>query len=319
METQDNTYETIVQEAALWYARLDSGSADLSAFETWRGADPRHAVAFAQIAGASALMDDVRLSGSYQGTRSSWRPTRRQLMTAAGLATLFAASGGIWTTKIARAQGVTGFREYSHLRLPDGGFVELNSDTLAQWKFGSHTRRIWLKRGEIALSVPSDPRPCQLYAGDSVLNLDTGTIDIRLCGKAIDLKVIKGDCSVSPTGASPDVANKVVVNAGQAANSSGAFKVRSVSDDDLQFVTGWRIQQVVLSGQTLSEAVNEYNRYLNNKIVIADPSLANLRLGGRFDSHFPDEFLRGLHESFGIQVSRAPSGAYLLTRQADAS
>ncbi|WP_443210143.1 FecR/PupR family sigma factor regulator, partial [Sphingobium sp. ba1] len=37
-----------MEEAAGWLAALDAGSVTPQAFEQWRAADPRHAIAFAQ-------------------------------------------------------------------------------------------------------------------------------------------------------------------------------------------------------------------------------------------------------------------------------
>jgi transmembrane sensor len=49
--------ERLIDQAALWYARLDSGEASLSEFEAWRDADPRHAVAFARVIASVAILD----------------------------------------------------------------------------------------------------------------------------------------------------------------------------------------------------------------------------------------------------------------------
>jgi ferric-dicitrate binding protein FerR (iron transport regulator) len=38
----------LADEAAMWLARLDLETADLAAFELWRGQSPDHAVAFAR-------------------------------------------------------------------------------------------------------------------------------------------------------------------------------------------------------------------------------------------------------------------------------
>jgi transmembrane sensor len=53
MEPQDQVdHKAIRDQASLWLARLDSGSADVEAFERWRDADPAHAAAFAKISAA---------------------------------------------------------------------------------------------------------------------------------------------------------------------------------------------------------------------------------------------------------------------------
>lgn len=61
MNTDDvSPRKRIIDEAAMWYAELDSGVADVREFEAWRDSDPQHAVAFAQIVGTVALLDKVK-------------------------------------------------------------------------------------------------------------------------------------------------------------------------------------------------------------------------------------------------------------------
>lgn len=50
----------LIDEAAIWYAELDSGVANVGKFEAWRDANPRHALAFAQVLGTLMLLDKVR-------------------------------------------------------------------------------------------------------------------------------------------------------------------------------------------------------------------------------------------------------------------
>jgi len=59
-ESHKSSRRAIDDLAALWYARLDCGTADLGAFEAWRDADPQHAVAFVRVAAAASLLDQVR-------------------------------------------------------------------------------------------------------------------------------------------------------------------------------------------------------------------------------------------------------------------
>lgn len=56
----------LMDEAAEWYAALDAGVADIDAFERWRDADPRRAVAFARIIGAVGLVDKLKPGGEIE-------------------------------------------------------------------------------------------------------------------------------------------------------------------------------------------------------------------------------------------------------------
>jgi transmembrane sensor len=74
----------------------------------------------------------------------------------------------------------------------------------------------------------------------------------------------------------------------------------------------------------LANVVIAFNRYNHRQIVIDDPSIAGLRIGGKFPKTDPDSFISALTTSFGLQarlegadvdpgsgtihLSRAPAG-----------
>ncbi len=63
-DSHTDSRQKLTDIAALWYAQLDSGTADVKAFEAWRDADSRHAVAFAWIIRAANLLDELKDMGS---------------------------------------------------------------------------------------------------------------------------------------------------------------------------------------------------------------------------------------------------------------
>ncbi len=95
---------------------------------------------------------------------------------------------------------------------------------------------------------------------------------------------------------------KIALAAGQSvlAGRDGG-KISQLTDERLRSITAWQSDEMLFTGQTLATVVEEYNRYLPRKIVIRDPALAQLRLGGRFNVHDPVGFLKALKESFGVQ------------------
>lgn len=63
---------------------------------------------------------------------------------------------------------------------------------------------------------------------------------------------------------------------------------------------------LVFEGDPLHEVVAEFNRYARTKIIIADPALREMRLGGYFPVGDTEGFLSSLEVSFGIKVERRP-------------
>ena len=57
------------------------------------------------------------------------------------------------------------------------------------------------------------------------------------------------------------------------------------------------------------EAVAEFNRYRQAPILVVDPKVASLRVGGRFGLKESDQFLEALRSGFGIKVAPRADGA----------
>lgn len=296
-------HDDIQEVAAAWYARLDSGSADRVAFEAWRDADPRHASAFAQVHAAMRQMEKLR--GLTAPPPPLQQPTRRSFLTsgkiAAGLVAIVGIAGitaiGAGAGR-ARAETVVGERKT--VALPYGDRLELNTDSKAEWRSSRETRELWLKRGEVAVKVTQGSKPFTLRAGKHVVQLGTGEYIARLRATSLDLISLAGTARIDDGGKT-----LVEVRPQQAAILTGTQdRVRPVSSDDIHFLTGWRQDELVLNGQVLSEVVEEYNRYLDRKIIIADPEIGGLQLGGRFTNRDPSKLLAGLEASFGIHVTQ---------------
>ena len=297
--------------AAEWLAALDTGSADVAAFEAWRDADIRHAVAFAEVAGTWRDLDglrgargEMRRSSPAQALPSTIKqPSRRQILRAGGSVVAVAAvGGGIAYRAAARDMAETRVGQRMAVAVTPGIALDLNTDSRVYWRTGAPAR-LWLDRGEIALRLAADQR-LQLLTPGGQFQLDPGAYNARLRGAGCELAVLAGGISDGSTmriGAG-DVA---LVTAGQ---------VTMQARDDLGDVTAWQHDTLVLSGESLDYAVAEMNRYLPNKIVIGDPALSRLRLGGSFATTRPDEFLRALRSSFGIRATASQAGGTVLTR-----
>jgi transmembrane sensor len=93
------------------------------------------------------------------------------------------------------------------------------------------------------------------------------------------------------------------VVAGQGAVvGSGAVARLTLDDEDLQRRMAWREGLIELRGETLEQAVAEFNRYGARKLVVADQSLAGLRVGGSFGTGDSERFLVALKEGFHIRA-----------------
>lgn len=300
------------EQAAHWHARLDSGLADLEAFEEWRNADPRHAAAFARMLAAEDSFNNIgRVDLANDPDLRPPVMTRRRLLVGAGAFVTVAAGGGAWLLMAQPSRASTGIGEHRAVALKNGARVDLNTDTRVAWKEGSDAR-LWLERGEIALSVPAGTALTVHAAGEVVL-IGGADVIIRLRNQTMDAVVVTGQLLIGRSMVTPST-NDVVTTGEGVLLGAGERRVRALTPKEIQFVSAWRQNELIFEGQTLAVAVEEYNRYLTNKIVIVDQELAAIKIGGRFKSRDPADFLNTMDSSFGIHVSRDASGSVMLSR-----
>ena len=74
------------------------------------------------------------------------------------------------------------------------------------------------------------------------------------------------------------------------------------SAEEAESYLSWRSGYIYLDDTALSDAVREFNRYNEKSIVIGDPALASLRLGGNFRATNPIAFVRVLEHNFPVKA-----------------
>jgi transmembrane sensor len=62
---------------------------------------------------------------------------------------------------------------------------------------------------------------------------------------------------------------------------------------------------VTFDQSTLADAASEFNRYNRTRLVIADPEVAGIRIGGSFDADNVEAFARLLQQAYGLKVDHA--------------
>lgn len=296
--------------AAGWLAALDAGSADVTAFEAWRNADVRHAVAFAEVASAWRDMDSLRLTQRElpfpaEDTCPPALASRRHVIrAAASVAAVMVAGGGLAYRAYARDTASTDLGERRTILAGDGVAVDLNTDSCIHWKTGQPIR-LWLERGEVAIRQAA-VQTVELMTPGGTVYLTPGIYNARLRDASCELAVVQG--RIAGAGATAIGQGRIALV------TAGRVSPRSVEETDIDRVTAWQRGTLVLNGESLDYALFEINRYLPNKIVIGDPALSRIRLGGTFATTNPHEFLQALRTSFGVRATPSAGGGIILTR-----
>lgn len=294
--------DAAAKEAADWFARWQAGTIDEQAFERWRAADPAHALAYARVLATWEKL------GKAEEAEGAPLLTRRRVMrgSVAGAVVAAAGSGFFASRAYAWESATTGIGETRKLRLPDGSMVALNTDTEFHWRFSAAKRELWLERGEVALDLKPGSA-ARLATARASAALSDGRFNARLERDALDLLVLRG-------GASPEAAGGLQMRAEvyQRLRFGGAAAaVEPVSSAAVETALAWQSGDIVFVDTPLSQAAAEYNRYLLRKIVIEDGAVAEIRVGGRFVSSDPADFLQAISTSLGVRVRTTPDGYHL--------
>jgi transmembrane sensor len=306
--SQSAGQDPVLREAAQWLARADLGKMDQEAFEAWR-ADPRHALAFLRVSEAArrAAEDPVMAKTVRPGL------SRRSMM-GAGLGVLSIGGGALVAGKVsARDRASTPIGGLRRVELAHAGALTLNTDSAVSWKAQGDRLRLWLERGEIALDLMGRSVPVHLQAGAVGAHLAPGRYNARLRDGLLDLVILSGQASADGATRS-NAADPAVRGPHALVLTPDRPLVRSISEQDVAATLAWRSGEILFVDEPLSVAVEEYNRHLVRKIVLADPQLGGLRVGGRFTADDPTAFLRALQATMNVRLT-ASDEALLLSRK----
>ena len=94
--------------------------------------------------------------------------------------------------------------------------------------------------------------------------------------------------------------------------SAGRSFTQQASPDEIERLLAWRNGNIVLGGETVEQAAQEFNRYNRQQLVVADPRIAGLRLGGYFRTDDPAGFAKALARSFGVRTRQDGNTIYLV-------
>ncbi|MCX7170105.1 MAG: hypothetical protein NTY41_07350, partial [Proteobacteria bacterium] len=93
----------------------------------------------------------------------------------------------------------------------------------------------------------------------------------------------------------------------------GEADVIRLSTQELAGRLAWRSGFISFDGEPLSAAIEEFNRYHRNGIVVSN-EIRSIRIGGYFKVADREGFVRALAFTFGIEPVRLADGAVLLQR-----
>jgi transmembrane sensor len=200
----------------------------------------------------------------------------------------------------------TGVGEIRQVPLSDGSVVAINTQSEVDVAMHDDLREITLKRGEAWFKVAHDTqRPFVVSAGRIRVRTVGTAFSVRRHDGGADVQVTEG---VVETWSVGEASHRMRVAAGSKAYVAEDGMVPAMvpvpAPADIERSLAWREGRIVLQGESLDEAVAQFNRYNTRKLVIADPELGAEKLVGQFRTTEPETFADAVVTTLGARVEQ---------------
>lgn len=316
-----NARQDVEEQASRWLAVRDTGAvygALAEEFQIWLEADVRHRVAYRRLEATwqrVARLQELRpLDRDPDADLLRQRRLRRPGLLAAAASIALALFGGgylVYQLELGWQRFETPIGGFSRLVLDDGTLVDLNTNSELRVRFGDESREVRLMRGEGRFLVARESsRPFVVTAAGTRVRAVGTAFSVRLRDPAhVDVLVAEGSVAI----ASKSVPVTPPLNAGEAAVVlPDRMSVSRVEPTLMRRRLAWTAGRLEFRGETLGEAIAEFNRYNIRQLTIGDDSLVGLRVGGVFNATDPESFAAALASAFDLRPEIIGSDAIVL-------
>lgn len=211
---------------------------------------------------------------------------------------------GFFSNDVKSYETEIGGQEY--VPLTDGSTLLLNTDTEVETKIDEAVRRVTLKKGEAFFDISHDEsRPFIVDAGDQHITVLGTKFSVKHTSDGIKVTVVEGLVRIDSKDKETVLAPPTLLSRGKIAQTSGTDILVNEPDlTNLERQLSWRSGYIVFDSVPLVEAIEEFNRYNRINMQIVDPTIENIRIGGRFKATNVEAFARLLADGFDLQTTR---------------
>lgn len=306
--------EAVRSTAAQWFALRRSGEmtpTEERGFRAWLDESPAHQDAWLRLeriwALTGAVAEDPQIAAArvedaktYRGRRGWWQITGIAAAMLLALASTWAVRdsgmvGDFGGARVADAQIFrTGLGQRTTLTLDDGSVVTLDTDSEVRVLAMGATRSLALERGRAFFRVAKDPsRPFEVKAGDKTVHALGTAFGVRLDGEQVTVTLVEGRVRVEEP--------RAFFKPGHSAEmTAGAELVASTNDNwtidrvDAVRETSWLDGRLTFMRDPLADAVDEMNRYSEQKLVFTAGRVPDERIVGVFRAGDVDSFAQAM-------------------------
>lgn len=327
------TLDPALSAAAEWHTRREDGigATEEVQFQQWLSDDPAHAAAYAALDHSHAAVRKLPAEAvahlrvpsepqvplqAHHPHPAAPRPTPRAERApsqrfwagrgATGLAAccLLLAAGGVgwhqWHQPTFANHYATNRGQQFDTVLPDGSEVRLDAVTRTDVALYRDRREARLDEGQAMFAIAPDAgKPFRVTAGPARITVVGTRFSVRYVGpegqpRTVEVAVEEGKVLVESTVGPERSTSMAALTAGQAVRVSASGALEAVAAVPVSSVALWRKGLIRFSNTPLAEAIREMERYGPTRLVVSDPKIADLRIGGSFEVSHPEELAKVL-------------------------
>jgi len=337
--TRDPVPPDGMNRADYWAQRMVDGEdavtdAERAEFHAWLAESPENEAAFHRavvlqpmMAGMSPADQNSVISPTGERSESDRIAGRRNIFKYAGVAAaaavalvtggLYLENKGLFGETHATRTGETRTAQFS-----DGSVVYLNTRTQVRWLGSGGDRRVELVNGEALFDVVHDEtHPFSvMLEGSEIRVLGTRFNVYRKDSGDVVVTVLEGVVEVrgfAQGAARPEWVRRVRANEQMEYRHIGLIDEPHRTDPLL--AVKWRsgVLQLPEDGALLPDVLGELTRYTDERILIRDPRLATVKVGGAFSTRNVRNALQRLQTVAPIEV-RESDGLFTLDYRVEA-
>jgi transmembrane sensor len=274
----------------------------------------------------SVAAPQQRLRPDSSGRRAWMIDIGRLFPQTAAAAVAFSALGGAWMGW-QRWQGKPTFQKaYVTARgqqlttsLPDGSSLTLDTATQAEVTLYRDRREVQLTDGQAMFTVQVDAKqPFHVRAGALRITVVGTRFSVRQTRSGLGaghtviaveegrVRVVRVDRSTGDASAksadAPALETPVLLTAGQTVTADGSGRLGPVASLPAKVVAPWREGRVSFDNTPLAQAVAEFERYGNTGLVIRDPAVAAMPVGGSYGLRQSQGFADALPQVLPVRL-----------------
>ncbi|HEY5760880.1 MAG TPA: FecR domain-containing protein [Steroidobacter sp.] len=244
--------------------------------------------------------------------RRRWLSTGRMMALAASVV-LAVCIGIVAYFQLQPLRYETQVGEQRDVLLEDGSRVTLNTNTSLKVRYSKARRYIEMERGEALFAVKHDARwPFEVAAGGTVTRALGTEFNVDLRNSTVTVSVLDGAVRVASANETATTITPALAKGQSVAVRSGEQRAMP-EKADLRRIDAWRTRRLEFSDTPLAQAVEEFNRYSDTRVVVGTTDLEAVRVSGVFRIGDTDGFLFSLEQALGVQTLEA-AGEVTLVR-----